>query len=51
MRACAWCGTDRSTALVINFNVPRLMDGVKRLMLPDHVVEGPEGTRFRTDKR
>ena len=25
--------------LVINFNVPRLLDGVKRLMLPDHVVK------------
>jgi hypothetical protein len=42
MWACAAPGTDRATALII-FNVPRLMDGVKRLMLPERIVEGPEG--------
>ena len=31
--------TNCPAGLVINFNVPRLMDGVKRLMLPDRVVK------------
>src|SRR5262245_43408582 len=36
--------TNCPAGLVINFNVPRLMDGVKRLMLPRDIGERPEGT-------
>ena len=43
--------TNCPAGLVINFNVPRLIDGVKRLMLPDRVVEDRRERGFRTDKR
>jgi GxxExxY protein len=36
--------TNCPVGLVINFNVPRRMDGVKRLILPDQSSEGREVT-------
>jgi GxxExxY protein len=36
--------TDCPAGLLINFNVPKLMDGVKRLVLPGKSTEGAEGT-------
>ena len=37
--------TNCPAGLVINFNVPRLMDGVRRLLLKDRLGERPGGSK------